>query len=479
MLRLTALLLGVALLLTGSGLLGTLLAVRGDQAGFDARALGLIMSGYFAGFFLGTFFAPPLIRRIGHIRAFAFYAALAAIAVLLHPIWLNAWGWGVLRLVTGAALVGLYTVIESWLNAEPDARRRSRVFSVYMAINLSALALGQVLLTIGDAGAPAILFCAAVMPVMTTRLIPPEVPHVSRLRLVTLYALAPVATIGAGLSGLAMGAFWGLLPVYANRIGLNSDGVAMFMLTAIVGGAVLQWPIGRISDGHDRRIGLVTVSVLAAGIAIAAALPMVQTQTTVLFVLFFVYGGLAFSLYPFAVAHMLDYLPREDLLSGSSSLLLVHGVGAAIGPALAGGAMQKFGPAALPVYFAVMLLALAGGLHVVAAAALHPPPPPSDRLPPDAAHHAVGTGVDAGNTADRNATANQVTLTVLSRAGFRMVEQFDQRTAHLRLLPARLCWISKIRSLSGAVSSPIAGPLAAWMPPTSPQGMGSRRVQKR
>ncbi|KTF31141.1 MFS transporter, partial [Xanthomonas vesicatoria] len=293
MLRLTALLLGVALLLTGSGLLGTLLAVRGGQAGFDARALGLIMSGYFAGFFLGTFFAPPLIRRIGHIRAFAFYASLAAIAVLLHPIWLDPWGWGMLRLVTGAALVGLYTVIESWLNAEPDARRRSRVFSVYMAINLSALALGQILLTAGDAQAPAmftltaILICAAVMPVVTTRLIPPEVPQVSRLPLKMLYALAPVATVAAGLSGLAMGAFWGLLPVYANRIGLDADGVAMLMLTAIVGGAVLQWPIGRISDGHDRRIGLVAVSVLAAAIAITAAVPMVQSQTPLLLMLFF------------------------------------------------------------------------------------------------------------------------------------------------------------------------------------------------
>ncbi|KTF32232.1 MFS transporter, partial [Xanthomonas vesicatoria] len=105
---------------------------------------------------------------------------------------------------------------------------------------------------------------------------------------------------------------------------------------------------------------LVAVSVLAAAIAITAAVPMVQSQTPLLLMLFFVYGGLAFSLYPFAVAHMLDYLPREDLLSGCSSLLLVHGVGAAIGPALAGGAIQKFGPAALPVYFAVMLLALAG-----------------------------------------------------------------------------------------------------------------------
>ncbi|MFT4248006.1 MAG: MFS transporter [Pseudomonas sp.] len=364
--RLTALLLGVALLLTGSGLLGTLLAVRGGQEAFGARTLGLIMSAYFAGYFVGTFFAPPLIRRIGHIRAFAFYASLAAITVMLYPIWLSPWGWALLRLATGAALVGLYTVIESWLNAEPDARRRSRVFSVYMVINLSALALGQVLLGAGDASAPAmfslvaILMCAAVMPVAATQLVQPEVPSVPRLKLSTLYALAPVATLSAALSGLAMGAFWGLLPVYAGEVGLDAPGVARFMLAAILGGALLQWPIGRISDGHDRRIGLVAISVLGAGVAIAAALPPVQAQPHWLFALIFVYGGLAFSLYPFAVAHMLDYLPREHLLSGCSSLLLVNGVGSAIGPALAGGAMQKFGPQALPVFFAVMLLALAG-----------------------------------------------------------------------------------------------------------------------
>jgi MFS family permease len=363
-LRLTALLIGVALLLTGSGLLGTLLAVRGSREGFDEQALGLIMSGYFAGFFIGTFFAPPLIRRIGHIRAFAFYASLAAIAVILHSIWLNPWGWGLLRLVTGIALVGLYTAIESWLNAEPDSLRRSRVFSAYMVVNLSALALGQLLLRWGNAegatlfGIAAILVCAAVLPITTTRLAQPEVPDVPHLRPSRLYRLAPVATIGAGLSGLAMGAFWGLTPVYADRIGMDADGVAMFMLTAILGGALLQWPIGRVSDGHDRRIGLATVSLLAAAVALATLLPTVQSQRPILFALFFCYGGLAFSLYPFAVAHMLDYLPREQLLSGCSSLLLVHGVGAAIGPALAGVAMQQLGPQALPLYFAAVLLLL-------------------------------------------------------------------------------------------------------------------------
>ncbi|MGL4693875.1 MAG: MFS transporter, partial [Stenotrophomonas maltophilia] len=133
----------------------------------------------------------------------------------------------------------------------------------------------------------------------------------------------------------------------------------LFMLTAIAGGALLQWPLGHISDGHDRRTGLVALSLAAAGIAVVASLPMIQLQTHLLFGLFFFYGGLAFALYPFAVAHMLDYLPREDLLSGCSSLLLVHGVGAALGPAIAGAAMQQFGAPALPLYFAVVLMLLA------------------------------------------------------------------------------------------------------------------------
>lgn len=365
MLRLTSLLLGVALLLTGGGLLGTLLAVRGGQEGFSANALGWVMSGYFAGFFVGTFTAPPLIRRMGHSRAFAFHAALATMAVLLHPLWLDPWGWGVLRVVTGIALVGLYTVIESWLNAEPDPQRRSRVFSLYMMINLSALALGQVLLMLGDAGAAAmftvtaLLVCAAMLPVTATRLQQPDVPNVPRLKLATLYRLAPVATVAAGLSGLAMGPFWGLLPVYAGEIGLSGDGVPFFMLTAIAGGALLQWPLGRISDGHDRRIGLLAVSLAAAGLGVLAAMPLIQQQIHVMFLLVFCYGGLVFALYPFAVAHMLDYLASEDLLSGCSSLLLVHGVGAAIGPAIAGALMTRFGAPALPLYFAVVLACLA------------------------------------------------------------------------------------------------------------------------
>lgn len=364
MLPLAALLGGVALLLAGSGLLGTLLAVRGGLEGFDERTLGWVMSGYFAGFFAGTFLAPPLIRRTGHVRAFAFFTGLATIAVLLHPLWVDPVAWFVLRVATGVALVGLYTVVESWLNAQPDPSRRGQVFAAYMAVNLGAIAAGQLLLGLGvDRGFAlfslvAILVCASALPITLTRLAQPALPATPRLGLRRLYAMAPAATVGAGLSGLAMGAFWGLGPVYAGQVGLDRDGIASFMTATILGGALLQWPIGRLSEQVDRRLGLALACAAAAALALLA-LPAAGWGAPALHALFFAYGGLAFSIYPMSVAHLLETLPSDDLLSGCSGLLLAHGLGAAIGPALAGELMAAGGPGALPAYFAAVLSVLA------------------------------------------------------------------------------------------------------------------------
>lgn len=370
---LAALFAGVALLLAGSGLLSTLLAVRGRLEGFGDRTIGLIMSAYFVGFFLGTFIAPGMIRRIGHIRAFAFFAALCAATVLLHPIFVDAWAWGVLRALTGVGLVGLYTVIESWLNAQAPAAQRSQVFAIYMAVNLFALAGGQWLL---GAYSPAsfvlfslvaVLICVAALPVTASRMIQPELPASPQLALPALYRAAPAATGGAFLSGLAMGAFWGLGAVYATRIGLDIAGVSGLMSATIIGGALLQLPIGRLSDRGDRRTTLAVVSLLAALVALAM-IASAGFERWLLYSLFFIYGGLAFAIYPLCVAHLLDHLPAENMLAGCSSLLLLNGIGSAIGPALAGVSMARLGAQALPGFFAtalVLLAALAAGRRLL------------------------------------------------------------------------------------------------------------------
>ncbi len=358
----SSLLAGVALLLLGHGLLNTLLTLRGVAEGYSTGLIGLLMSGYFAGFLIGTWLAPSLIRRIGHIRTFAFYAALAAVAVLLHVLIVNPWVWLVLRVLYGVSLVTLYMVIESWLNAQVSGEKRGQVFALYMAVNLGALAAAQQLLSLDTPmnftlfALAAILISSALMPITLTRQAQPALPDMPATDLLQLARIAPLPLMAAGISGLTLGGFWGLAPVYASQVGFDAAGVGLLMSITILGGAVLQWPIGLFSDKHDRRVVLLWV------VAIAAVLALVITPIlsgSLLLGLMFLWGGLAFSIYSIAVAQMVDQLHPDEILSGSSGLLLANGFGAAFGPVVAGGLMHLFGHIALPLFFAVSLGILA------------------------------------------------------------------------------------------------------------------------
>lgn len=359
----SALLIGVALLLLGSGLLNTLLAIRGTAEGYDATTLGFIMSGYFVGFFIGTFLAIPVISRIGHIRTFALCAAMASCSVLLHAIFVYPYAWMILRVVMGISLVILYTVIESWLNGQTRSEERGQLFAVYMMVNLGALAMAQQFLRL-DTSTSFLLFAIASMlitisliPITWTRLPQPELNEINHMQIKQLVRIAPVAVVGALLSGLAMGAFWGMGAVYAGRMELPPEHVAAFITAAILGGALLQYPLGRYSDRHDRRKVLIYVT--GAAVLSAFLLILLAPYGLLIIAAIALYGGFAFAIYPITVAHLVDHLDSNSLLSGVSGLLLIHGAGAAFGPAIAGMLMDSYGPQALPLFFMVMQFALA------------------------------------------------------------------------------------------------------------------------
>ena len=362
-----ALLSGVALLLLGNGLLNTLLAVRGSMEGYSDSLMGIVMSGYFVGFFIGTFIAIPLISRIGYIRTFAFCAALISCSALLHVLIVNPYVWILLRIATGTLLVILYTVVESWLTGHTPTEQRGRVFAVYMVVNLGALTLAQQILRLDSPlsftlfAIAAMLISAGLAPVTITRLTQPVITNTQRLKFQALYSLAPVAVAGSLFSGLAMGAFWGMTPIYGIHVGLEVNGIATFMSCAILGGALCQYPMGRYSDRHDRRKVLAVVSFSAS---IAALLLAISGYFNfMLYLSVAIYGGLAFSVYPVAIAHLVDQLKPENNLAGVSGLLLLYGIGAAFGPALSGQLMHFLGHQALPLYFFIMQLTL--GVYIL------------------------------------------------------------------------------------------------------------------
>jgi MFS family permease len=362
-LRSTAsLLVSTAFLLASIGLLGTLLPLRGLQAGFSGTLLGALAAIYYAGFLVGTYVIPPLVRRVGQIRAFAFGTTCAACIALLHALAIWPWLWLVLRLADGIMMVGLYTIIESWLNAQAPPRHRGAVFAIYMMVNSGGLALSQLLLRVG--GEPFVLFTIvallagiSALPVVLTRQAQPQAQSVPRLELKRVFALAPTAGIGALLAGLALGAFYGLAPVYARRIGFNTTGVSTYMTLAIAGGAALQWPLGFVSDRIDRRLALAGVGLAACLLALCVYI--VGGQKWAAIALMFAYSGMAFAIYPMVVAHLVDYLSADELLGASSSVYLLYGAGSAVGPLIAGAAMERLGPHMLPLWFALTTAILA------------------------------------------------------------------------------------------------------------------------
>ncbi len=362
--RISTLLFGMGVLLGGNGLLGTLLGVRAGLEGFGEIAVGAIMSAYFLAFILGTFFCPAIVRRVGHIRAFAALAAIGSVSAIAHALLVNPFAWGVLRVVTGVAMVGLFMVVESWLNVLAPNERRGRIFAAYTALNLTAMALGQFFLLVGDLrgyvpfAIVSICFSIALVPVALTNVREPTPVSVPHLRLRQLYTISPLGVIGTFASGLTQSSFWGMGAVFAQGIGLSRAGIAFFMSAAIIGGALLQWPLGRFSDRHDRRRVLSIVCLGGAALALIALYAARVSQPALLLSAFF-YGGFAFSVYSISVSHVNDQLEPPAVLHATSGLLLVYGIGASVGPAIVGLLMAVLGPESLLGFFATILTTLA------------------------------------------------------------------------------------------------------------------------
>jgi len=355
---------GLALLLVGVGLLGTLLGVRATLASFSNIETGLIMAGYYLGYVAGTLLAPRIVRNVGHIRAFAALAAAAAACSLGFGLAVHPLVWLVLRVLNGLCVVGIYMVVESWLSEQSAGPSRGRIFSVYMMSTLFALGAGQFLLLVGDPSGlvpfalAAALISLGVIPVAVTRVTEPRIELLVPVKLSELMRISPLGTIGALGAGAVNGAFWGMTPVFGQRLELGDLQIALLMSATILGGAVLQWPIGHLSDRHDRRSVLIVVSLMTAAVAAAVTLIVIEDLPG-LVIAASIYGGLMFSLYGISVAHTNDHLMPGQILEATRGLLLIYGIGALCGPMLGGIAMELMGPVGLPALSATTAAALA------------------------------------------------------------------------------------------------------------------------
>lgn len=361
----SSLLLGTALLMMGGGALSTVLAFRMGAADQPAWVVGLVMSMYYAGIVLGATYGQKLIAGVGHIRAFVALGSMMSAATLAHALAIDPWLWGGLRLLVGVCAVGMFMCTESWVSERSDNNTRGQIFALYQTTVYLAQGVGQFLINVPDQTGfvvyllMSILMSLAIVPVAVTRVEAPPLRPQVRYRFLRLWETSPTGMTIAFGCGVILGAFYGVGPLFAQLVGLDTQRTAEFMGVVIVGGLVLQWPTGKLSDLVDRRQVILAV---AAGTAAAsiAMMGLGAHQGSALLLLGALFGGLAFTLYPLSVAYTFDYVRLEDLVPVSGGLIMAYGLGAAAGPAAAALAVSLGGAGGLFAFCGSIALGIAG-----------------------------------------------------------------------------------------------------------------------
>jgi MFS family permease len=356
-----ALFTGFAILITAHGFQGNLVQVRSVIEDFSFITTGIIMSGYFVGYFVGAKMIPNLISKVGHIRVFAAFASMASLSILIHAVFVDPIVWTLARFLTGYSLIGVYIVVESWLNDRATNRNRGGVLSIYMFITFMGLAAGTLLLNFNEPEQYepfiliSLLFSIALVPILLVKRSAPKFKKIGLIKIKQLYKISPLGTFSMFCTGLIHSAIFGVGAVYAATLNFSIFEISVFLFLITIAGAIFQFPIGYFSDRHDRRKVIIactflsTIFCILAIFASGTSLENMYLASHVgmdkaMFFLFVVfYAGFALPMFTLNLAYVNDFIDKERFVAAGAGLQIIFGIGAMGGPFLCSVFMNFYG----------------------------------------------------------------------------------------------------------------------------------------
>ena len=341
-----ALFTGMGFIMMAYGFQGSLLGVRAVAEEFSLISTGFMMSGYFAGYFIGAKTIPIIISSVGHIRVFAAFASIASLIVLLHSVFVDPFIWFLLRVLTGISMVSIYTVAESWLNDRASNKNRGSILSIYMVVLYASMGVGMFLLNFSN---PlkfepfiliSVLTSAALVPILLTKKKPPTFKKIKAMSLKEVYTASPFGMVSSFFYGTIQSALFTLLAVYAASMNFSIFDISIVTFLLAISGAISQWPIGKISDSFDRRKVIIYSTFGAAFFALCAILASRQmylpeglaTTKTWFYISLILFSVCSLPMFSLILAHTNDFIPKEQFVAAGASLQFTFGMGAMGGP---------------------------------------------------------------------------------------------------------------------------------------------------
>ena len=265
-----ALFMGYGIIILAHGLQGNLLGLRAVLEDFNIIATGILMSGYFIGYFTAANIVPNLVGKVGHIRVFAAFASVASLSILIHAIFVNPYIWSIGRFLTGFSMLSIFVVVESWLNDRATNKTRGKVLSIYMVITFTGLALGVLLLNFNNPSQyepfilVSLLLSVALIPILLTKRKPPTFKKISSISIKDLYKTSPFGTVSMFCVGFLHPVIFTMGAVYGALMNFSILEISLYLSLITISGAIFQWPIGYLSDRFDRRLIMIITALLGS-----------------------------------------------------------------------------------------------------------------------------------------------------------------------------------------------------------------------
>ena len=333
-----------------TGFFTSFASVKLAMLGAQQWAIGFVGSVYYIGILSGSHISAKFILRVGHIRAYVFFAGIIIASSLVQYYFNSAFSWGLSRLTMGYALGSMYLVIESWLVNDAPSNKKGTMISIYTFVLYVGSLCGQVLFKFIDIKTsdafiiPALLVAISLFPISSTSTRYPAFDLENSSGIGKIVKRAPIEMLCLLISGIWLSTYYVMLPVYLYKIGYGEKD--MSLLSMIYLGAIcLQYPFGKISDIVERK--KVLISMYFASIAIMVLVIIWSLELLGVRTSLFLLGGLAFSTYPISMALACDAFEAKDYFFVIQVVIISYGIGAMIGPMITSFFMQLLGPKAL------------------------------------------------------------------------------------------------------------------------------------
>ncbi|MBY7865669.1 MFS transporter [Vibrio fluvialis] len=355
--RISVPVIALALYAIASGYLMSLIPLMLSHYGLEESLASWLASAFYAGLLLGAMIMEPFVNRLGHRMAFIWCLAILLLSIIALPSLPYASAWLITRFIAGVAVAGVFVVVESWL-LHGDETGRAKRLGIYMASLYGGTAIGQ--LGIGvlgvSGGVPFIaittlLLLASVVLIYGESDQPPS-QHSESLSWKQMTKLSHAAIIGCLVSGLTLGAIYGLMPVELSTRGISNTHIGTLMALVILGAMAVQPMVPWLSKSMGRKLLMAMFCLIGAG---ATAMPLIYSGINMLAAGLFVLGMATFAIYPIAINLGCDKLDASYIVSATQVMLFSYSIGSVAGPVLADWFMQ--GTQGLLGYLFVTLLA--------------------------------------------------------------------------------------------------------------------------